>query len=275
MKIERVPTIFAMIGVVGVFLIGYGWHLRGIEIGIMKGEILPFNVDPNEDIEVQVGGVHVVTTFDGLSEGFNLTRYVYLGFDYPFQIKFQNGKFLISTVIRNEEGEIIAKIANNSWVVNDNHIIARDRNYNSFAFEVIDSDLNPVIQVIFSPNNKMYLGGLYYVPSGRMLLTPEATILNPSSSQIAEKTQPIFVYPSEKNLGLMVNGIPWITTSLWVIAIGFSLSILGAIVFSNAVIQKKRKRTGTKNLKKRRRPRASKKRKKQSARSTAQNEKSA
>ncbi len=275
MKIETVPTIFAMIGIIGAFLISYGFYLRRNEIGVMKGEIIPFNVDPNENIEVQIGGIHVITTFDRLSEGFNLTKHVNLGFDYPFQIKLQNGKFLISTVIRNEDGEIIAKIVNNNWVVNDNHIIARDRNYNSFAFEVIDSDLNPVIQVIFSPSNKMYLGGLYYVPSGRMLLTPEATIFNPSSSQIAEETQPIFVYPSAQNLGSMVNGIPRITSSIWVISIGLALSILGAIVFSNAIIQKKRERTRTKNLKKRRRSRVSKKRKKQSGRTTAQNEESA
>jgi len=257
-KIEIVPTLFAIIGVIGVFLISYGFYLRGIEIAIMKGEIIPFKVDPNENIEVQIGGIHVITTIDKLSEGFNLTRYVNLGFDYPFQIKLQNGKFLISTVVRNEEGEIIAKIVDNNWVVNENRIIARDRNYNSYAFEVINSDLIPVIQIVFYPQNKMYLGGLFYVPSGRMLLTPETTIFNPSSSDVAEENQKIFVYPSEQNLGLMVNESLQITNSIWLIIVGFILSILGAIVFSNTIIQKKRKRTKIKNLRKRRIPRARK-----------------
>lgn len=36
MKIERVPTLFAIVGVIGVLLISYGFYLRGIEIGIMK-----------------------------------------------------------------------------------------------------------------------------------------------------------------------------------------------------------------------------------------------
>lgn len=148
------------------------FQLRDMELRVMKGELIPFDVNPQKPIEIQIGGIHVITTVDELSEGFNLSRYVNLGFEYPFQIELKDGKFLTSVKIWNADGEMIAKIVDNQWVVNDNTIITRGRNYNAYAFEVIDSDLVPVIQVVFAPENKMYLGGLFYVPTGECLSHP-------------------------------------------------------------------------------------------------------
>lgn len=244
MKMKVALIAFGIVLVaLGTILITYGFELRDMELRVMKGELIPFEVDPQKPIEIQVGGIHVITTIDELSEGFNLTRYVNLGFEYPFQIELKDGKFLTSVEIRNADGEMIAKIVDNQWVVNENKVIARDRNYNAYAFEVIDSDLVPVIQVFFTPQNKMYLGGLFYVPTGRMLVTPNSTILNPSSDDIKENIQPIFLYPSEEHLGAMVNQPPAITRSTWTIFTGAVLFFLGSLISSGSVIQKKRKKT--------------------------------
>lgn len=231
-----------IIATIGGCLVTYGWQLRNMEIMAMKGEIIPFEVDPNRSIEIQIGGIHVITTLDQLSEGFNLTRYVNLGFDYPFQIRLKERKFLTSIEIRNMDGEIVAKIVDNQWVVNSNPVIARDRNYNAYAFEVIDSDLIPVIQVVFTAHNKMYLGGLFYVPNGRMLVTPNVTIFGPSSEDISENIERIFVYPSEQHLGEMVNQPRPIMESEKLIFIGVILSILGTVFSSGSWIQGKRKK---------------------------------
>jgi len=228
----------------GLYLIPRGFQLADIETRAMKGELLPFEIDSQKPIEIQVGGIHVIMTMRELSEGFNLSRYVYLGFDYPFQIRLKDGKFLVSVDVKNANGETIAKIVDNQWGVKNDNVIAHDRNYNSYAFEVIDSDLVPVIQVIFTPQNKMYLGGFFYVPNGRMLLFDDTTILNPSQEDITQNRHPIFKYPSEEHLGEMVveSAYQVSRVSTQVIAIGVILSALGIfLVPYGFTISEKRK----------------------------------
>jgi hypothetical protein len=171
----------------------------------MTGQLVPFEFDSQQPVEIQVVGIHVNMTLDKLSQGFNLSRYVYLGFDYPFQITFKDQKFSVSAVIRNADGEKIATITNNEWAVSSNNVIAYDRNYNAYAFEVMDSDLVPVIQVVFSPQNKMYLGGFFYIPNGTLLLTDDNLITDPSYENISyARTHTIFNYPSDQHLGELV-----------------------------------------------------------------------
>jgi hypothetical protein len=247
---EVLIIIVGLLGVPSAILIPYGFHLMGMEIREMKGELIPFEVDPQKPIEVQIGGFHVHTTMDKLSEGFNLSRYVNLeGYNYPFRIELKDGRFLASVEVLNANGEVVARIVDNQWVVNENTVIARDRNYNAYAFEVIDSNLVPVIQVIFAPQNKMYLGGLFYTPTSSILFTPNVTIIGPSSDDISEHIQPIFRYPSEEYLGVMVDQPAPINRSIWFISVGVSLLILCSLLSSGLLIQEKRRRTKRKTQK--------------------------
>jgi len=223
----------------GPILIAYGWKLADAEARAMTGKVLPFKIDPRRPIEIQVGGFHVITTLDHLSAGFNLSRYVNLGFNYPFQIRMQDRKFLVSVDIQDVKGETVAKIVDNQWAVNTNPVIAHDRNYNSYAFEVINSDLVPVIQVIFYPGNKMYLGGLIYGPNNTTLLMfNDTTIINPSPEDITQNRNPIFEYPSGQHLGEMVGKsqykVPRVSTI--VITIGGILTALGIILTAYSTI---------------------------------------
>lgn len=223
----------------GPILIAYGLQLADAEAKAMIGEVLPFEIDSQRPIEIQVGGFHVIMTLDQLSAGFNLSRYVNLGFNYPFQIRLQDRKFLVSVDILNVKGETVAKIVDNQWSVNTNPVIAHDRNYNSYAFEVIDSDLVPVIQVIFYPNNKMYLGGLIYGPNNTTLLMfDDTTIINPSPENITQNRNPMFQYPSGQHLGEIVGKSPYEVprASTIVIIIGVVLTALGIVLTAYSTI---------------------------------------
>ena len=115
-----------------MLVVSHGYRLADIETKKMKGELLPFDVDPEKPIEIQVGGIHALITFNELSQGFDMGRYVYIeGFHYPFQIQLENGRFLISVNITDANGEIVARITRNQWAVNNDPTIAYDRNYNS------------------------------------------------------------------------------------------------------------------------------------------------
>lgn len=187
----------------GPIFVGYGLILADDETKAMTGELLPFGIDSQKPIEIQCGGFHLVMTLDQLTEGFNLSRYISLvGFDYPFHITLKDQRFLVSADLKNANGETVAKIADNQWSVNYNNVIAYDRNYNSYAFEVIDSDLVPAIQVVFKPQNKMYLGGFFYSPNWTVLLLPNNTsVINPSLTDLNESLPRIFKYPSKDHLG--------------------------------------------------------------------------
>jgi hypothetical protein len=225
----------AFIGIVltitGPVLIAWGFQLRDIEFRTMKGELIPFTIDVQKPIEIQVGGFHFFMTLDQLAEGFNMSKYVDIfGWDYPFRVVLRNGRFFTSVEVYNADGETVAKIVDNQWVVSADPIMARDRNYNAYAFEVIDSDMVPVIQVVFSAQNKMYIGGLFYFQDGRMLCTTRETIVNPSSQNITEHIKPIFKYPSEEHLGEMVAENPQLLgRSSSIILVGILLGIVGGI----------------------------------------------
>jgi hypothetical protein len=221
--------------IIGPLAISYSWQLADMESRAMIGKLLPFGIDSQKPIEIQCGGFNVNMRLDQLSEGFNLSRYVSLvGFDYPFHITLKDQRFLVSVDIRNANGETIAKIVDNQWSVNYNHVIAYDRNYNSYAFEAIDSDLVPVIQVVFKPQNKMYLGGSFYSPNWTVLLLPNNTsVINPSLTDLNESLPRIFNYPSEEHLGEMVEPIPYQVSraSTQVFNLGIVLTAVGIPLF--------------------------------------------
>ena len=143
------------------------------------------------------------TNIDELKEGINLRRYFNFGFDYPVEIDIIDNKLYVSTLIMNENNETVAIIKDNNWTVNDNEIVARDRNYNEYAFEVIDANLIPRIQVILRPQNMIYIGGYFYTVNGTLLAIPGISIVNPSPESLDEYIPPIFLYPSDENLGKM------------------------------------------------------------------------
>jgi hypothetical protein len=239
---------FVLLGIIfailGTFLISYGFWIRDEETKTMRGELATPEVDYQEPFYVNFGSNILIQTIDDLSEGINLRRFIDIGYDYPIQIRFKDKKLSIYAEIKNDEGVTIAKIVDNNWLVNENNMIAWDRNYNYYAFEVIDSELIPVLQVVLESQNSIYIGGFFRFPNGRMLVTPTGIIINPSEDQISEHVKCIFRYPSEKNLGMLVEmnlvttlfGMPW---STWVILVGVVCAALGLILIENDKLRRK------------------------------------
>lgn len=220
--------------VIGPIVWNNGNQLADTENRKETGQLIPFDINSSQLVELQFGGIHVETSLEQLSQGFNLSHYVYLGFDYPFQVEFKDDRILVSAVIRNAEGEKVATITENAWAVSNNRVIAYERNYNAYAFEVIDSNLVPVIQIEFFPNNKMYLGGFFYIPNSTLLLTDDSMIGSPSPENISyARAHTLFNYPSEQHLMEMAEkpSYPVVRTSAQVIVAGEIITFLG-IAFS-------------------------------------------
>jgi len=244
-----------LVGINGGIVIPYGWQLQDNWNKAMRGELIPFQVNSTEPFTVQTGGLHAVVTIEDLSNGFDLRRaFNFNNMEYPFQVSFENGKLLVSAEIRNQEGNVVAKITDNQWSVNPNPVITYDRNYNSYAFEVVDSDLIPILQVVMTPQNLIFVGGVFYSTNGTLLsMLNGTTIFNPMSTDISNYNQTIFQYRSDSHLGQLApnsafayeptqNGISPIS----VIVIGVILLIIGTFITSGGVVTKlneKKRRT--------------------------------
>ena len=217
---------------IGVYLVPFGFQLADREIKMMKGELLPFRIDSQKPVTLELGSNEFIYNLNQLNDGINIRTIIDLGFDYPFNIKLEDDELLVSAEVRTPEGETIAKIVDNQWVVNLNKVIASDRNYNSIAFEVIDSDQVPALQVKLKPENTIYLGGFFHLPNNNTLLvSAEGMIYNLDPANRSEYIQTFFKYPSEEHLGEMVTSDIHVTrTSEWIIPLGVVFSTLGAIL---------------------------------------------
>jgi len=231
MRPELIIVIGVVCGALGLFLVPYGFESLNRMRQAMKGELMTLEIDFQKPFEVNLGSNILIQTISELSEGIDLSRFINVGYEYPIQIRFKDRKLLISAEIKNEDGVTIAKIKDNHWAVYPDKTIVRDRNYNDYAFEVIDSDLRPVLQVVLKGQNKIYIGGLFYFPRGRMLVTPKGVFINPSSDQIDEYIERIFRYPSDKYPGQMALPESFFETPLGVATLVYGIATAVVVIF--------------------------------------------
>lgn len=262
------------LAVSGFYLGSEGFRLRDMEIKTMRGEIIPFETDLQKVFVIYLGSNTITLPTSELNEGFNLRRIIDFGYDYPVQMSFTDNKLLVSVEIKNADGDIVAKIVDNHWVVNTNPIIARDRNYNAYAFEVIDSDLVPVLQVVLRDRSSIYVGGLFNFETVRVLVTPKGLVWNPSDDTISEYTERIFRYPSDEHLGEMImmerqerliDIIFGIRKSYWYIfggSIAFGLGVISDAVFGYYLYKLSKEEKRIEKKQKEKKPKAKRTRKK-------------
>ena len=112
--------------------------------------------------------------------------------------------------------------------VNYNPIVTYDRNYNAYAFEVIDSNIVPILQVVLTPENNIFVGGVFYGENESLVAQLNVTtIYNPDNYKY---NQTIFQYPSDINLGKLVANSPYAFGSPASLA-PVEITIIGYILF--------------------------------------------
>ena len=95
--------------------------------------------------------------------------------DIDLSISFKNERIKLTACLRNNKGQIIAKIEGNEWKVNPNNIF--DRNYAKNALEVKDNDGNIILQVQLV-RGIIELQGLFYGSNNSRI---NASYFNPKS----------------------------------------------------------------------------------------------
>lgn len=215
MKATSTVIIGIILAALASYLIWHGTQERQAEIRrqqeleeALTGEIEAPSVDHDKPFMIKYGGMTVILPFQDVQRGLNLRNLINFGMDFPVKVDISEDKIYVTTEVKNDNGETIGKITINNWSVDPNPLIAYDRNYNDFAFEVIDSDLIPRIQIILRPNNVIFIGGYFTGPNGSMISTgdffsriPAGYEPQPTLEYLREKIHPIFVYPSSDHFG--------------------------------------------------------------------------
>lgn len=124
-----------------------------------------------------------------------------------------DGVLKISTLIRDQNGAVIAKIEDNEWQVARPPKIF-DRNYNNYALEVVNENNEVVLQIKLVKDRVQFQGVLYdsngnglFIGTGLRNGEKRGVIqvLSPSFPNTTFVIKPMFKYPSDRHLGELAN----------------------------------------------------------------------
>jgi hypothetical protein len=136
----------------------------------------------NEPIPLPIGGVIGSPLFN------------YIG------ISLKDGKPFVDVKMRGDgKGAYEVQIKHNEFEVNKSGAI--DRNFNARAFEVVDGNRRPILQIYYKGADEVVINGIFESPSRVLYVTEERIMLNPSLAN-APSLKPMFKYPSVKFFGV-------------------------------------------------------------------------
>ncbi len=133
----------------------------------VRGKLIsPYAINISEPFTISIGTLstsHILTASE-LANGIDLTRFINIVWNnetvsFPLQIHFSNNTLLVSAVVRDASDRILVNIIDNEWKSESpDSMLIWDRNYNAYAFEVIDRDKIPVLQILMRENNSILIG---------------------------------------------------------------------------------------------------------------------
>jgi hypothetical protein len=248
----------SIITALGGVIITVGLEARQNAILALDGQLSPFPIDTSKQFVVQLGKTKgneltdISFTSEQLANGIDMNQVfpAASGVGAPFlmnqlKITFLDNKLKVSTIIKDSDNRTIAEIINNEWkTVNPDTLMYWDRNYNAYAFEIIDSDNIPTFQVLMIGPNRIQIGGLFFTSHGTIYFEPrdDGCILHINQTiadlQIAN-IQTLMKHPAltnPDNLGKMTEAYypssnP-LAESTWTILSGITSAIVGPILFS-------------------------------------------
>ena len=183
-------------------------QIRQDAIMAVRGELMPFEVNMSKDFVIDLGNCQMIQSAQALAQGIDVVNAINFGSSWPFLIGFKDNKMSISANITNSNNETVAYIENNNWKsLSPTSIQIGDRNYNDYAFEVVDISMVPIFNVRVVGANEIQIGGLFNVGSWKVLISDNGggIMTEPSQQNITDLLTPIFKYPSDKYLGELIN----------------------------------------------------------------------
>jgi hypothetical protein len=201
--------------VIGPIITSNGYSDQQNAVGATSGQLTFPKIDTSKPVFVELGGAGNNYSFQELQNGIDLTKLICFQNEdnrtvqFPITVTFgDDGQVLVSARILDSKNNTIARIIDNEWKTSSDNMEVWDRNYNSYAFEVRDSNGIPVLQVVIGTQNEIMLGVSLY-NQGIPLFSYVTTGINyfsdfPTAEELkAVRNATIFQYPSSSHLGQM------------------------------------------------------------------------
>ncbi|MGA2309807.1 MAG: hypothetical protein ABSG57_09715 [Candidatus Bathyarchaeia archaeon] len=230
-------------------LIPDGQNEKANLLTAVRGQLTsPFVINTSEPFDLWLGGMGTSYTYSELVNGIDLTRFVHIEVgnqtvQFPVQINLTNNQLCVSATIKNANNETLVNVIDNQWhAVEPNSMLIWDRNFNSYAFELIDPNGIPALQILLGSQNTINIGfslfsqgipDYFGITTGTFL----GGVTSADIQQIRNST--LFKYPSAQYPCEMLNstGYPQdksVSNIDAKIQLGHSLSITGIVLMAIA-----------------------------------------
>ena len=193
-------------------IVNYGNHVS-INVNSPASLPQPTFQEESEDVSFSLGE-HGFTDTQRISD---LKKGPHMPFDLgggysPVTVSFKGGVLLYDIKFWGGTGKPPIEVKNNKFTV---RVPEWDRNFNASAFEVVDSNNVPILQVIRKTPTHIIVNGIFPLPDGLLLPAgPNGAI--PTGVRSVPRDfilQPIFNYPAWKYPGQLVNSSPGAVTA--------------------------------------------------------------
>lgn len=112
----------------------------------------------------------------------------------PLTVWLENGELKVNLTLRDQNGDVIAKLVANEWQVNPNLIF--DRNFDDRALEVINAKGDVVLQLVFDGTAVQFCGKFYLSDGSQVGIGDNIIEKAPAGTPLKLTFAPIFKYPS-------------------------------------------------------------------------------
>jgi len=176
--------------------VGFYWHWEDKKSHSISGVLKSFDGRSAQFPILSVGRNHVLLASPN---GVFLSD----GKEPLLSLKIEDTRLIVSTVIRNEKGDLIAELKDNEWALQQQPAIF-DRNYTDNLLEVRDNAGNIALQVV-DLGNTIHVAGIFHCRNGwTTVMGPfgrgAAFDIRPPGVQAEYKITPICEYPSATHL---------------------------------------------------------------------------
>lgn len=187
---------------------------REKKVAALEGTIENKKRIPNKSKKAQINSDYVFVDFgsnifsykkESLKNGIQCSP-ITIGIKYPIFLKIKNDSLFVSATINSRDGKVVAEIIDNEWKINPNNYFKR--NYDKHGFEVVDQESILKLQVYFTGNDSIKIGGVFMNGKNRysfispfMLSSLAITDLN-DLKNYSSMVPNIFKYPEGKYFGI-------------------------------------------------------------------------
>ena len=187
-----IPLVVIAIALVAIQSVEYNQQRKQIEFLSGTAELKPKKIADISYPQLMLGTAKLEYT------GTPGQAIFQVGLD-PVTVWGEDGRLKLSTVIRNEKGDVVARLDANVLRVVEGQMY--DHNYDKTALEVIDGENRVILQVEFEDGIAQFRGIFHDKDGGSYALGDNIIEVRPPGVLLETSFKPIFYHPGFRHIG--------------------------------------------------------------------------